>query len=660
MFRPEPMMRLSAVVLQRDERAVLRDLGRLGTLQLIRSGAGPAPRPPPDRGAEIARLDGLLARIAALRRTLDITVPAAGGAAVLAAAAAEPVEAALAELEARSDRLLQSRQRLLKRQAEWAAVGGRVARYHGLALPLEGPDAFTFLHFVTGFLPAEKLGQLEAEAAGAVALLPLPAEGGRRPLIAMTTRQDRPALEQLLQRLGFQADPLPVAAGTTTDGLAAESRREQEQAAAELARWQAERQLLVAESAPRLAVWEQRAGLERQLLEAEQHFTRTAAAVLVSAWIPAREAPAALRRVREVTGGRCAVEAAAPAAGTPDEQIPVLLRHPRWLQPFAGLMTAYGVPCYRDVEPTLFVAVSYLLMFGMMFGDLGQGAVLAAAGAVAWFAGRTGTVRDAGLLLLGAGLASGVFGVVYGSCFGLPQFRSYALWHDPLEGDPAVLMGAAVGVGVVLISLGLVLNVINRLRRGDVAGALLDKFGVLGALFYWGALVLLLNPALLRKPGVAGPALALVLGVPLAGWLLRGPLEQFRHRHDSPAAPGGGRLLEAVAESFAEAFEALLSYLANTISFVRLAAYALSHAALLAAAFLMAEQARQLPVGGGVAAVLLIVAGNLAAIVLEGVIAAIQALRLEYYEFFGKFFQGGGRLFTPFRLPLENVAAAPP
>ena len=120
----------------------------------------------------------------------------------------------------------------------------------------------------------------------------------------------------------------------------------------------------------------------------------------------------------------------------------------------------------------------------------------------------------------------------------------------------------------------------------------------------------------------------------------------------------GGGLLVAFAESLVGAFEAVLSYLANTISFVRLAAYALSHAALLVAIFSMATELKRFSVGGGLLCVLVIIVGNLGVIVLEAVIASVQALRLEYYEFFSKFFSGSGLAFAPFRLPRFDQAPA--
>jgi len=319
------------------------------------------------------------------------------------------------------------------------------------------------------------------------------------------------------------------------------------------------------------------------------------------------------------------------------------------------LISAYGLPKCGELVPTLFFALSYLLMFGAMFGDAGHGAILIAA-AVAMFCSRhTARWRNAASLLGAGGLSSIVFGVVYGSYFGLPQLRHLALWHDPLEGDPLALMLAAMGYGVAMISLGLALNIINHAHRGDLREAICGRFGLAGVSFYWGALVLLAFPALRTSNGRTLAWGALFLGVPVAVWILREPLEFLFRRQVSES--GEANLFAAATESALGAFEAVLSYLANTISFVRLAAYAMSHAALLSAAFLLAAEVRKLPAVGEGLGVAVVVLGNLLAIALEGIIAAVQALRLEYYEFFGKFFSGEGNAFRPFRLAAESRAA---
>jgi len=649
MFRPVTMSRMSVVVLERDERVVLRELGRLGVLQLTRTLAGPdtATLSPRDCGKEMTLCDRLLARVEELRKSLEL---ASFAQAIKTPALTLPeAEEKLRSMEEQADVLLKHRQRLLQKWSESTAVCERLSNFCGLDLPLDQPDLFSFLHFVTGSLPPAKLGTLQQEIGDNVALLPLPGQKGRQPLIAMTTRQGRPALERALQQAGFQPETLPAVAGATADTLAGVSQREKKSVATELEQLRAKLQALAAEFVQPLAEIQNLADFERQLLTAEQHCSRTETAVLICGWMPADRASEAAKQMRHVTTGRCVIETA-DAHEYADEQVPVLLRHPRLLRPFELLVTAYGLPKYQELEPTLFVALSYVLMFGMMFGDIGHGAVLAVGGLLALLYGRTEKVRDVGVLILFAALSSIVFGIVYGSCFGLEWFKKYALWHDPLEGDPMALMYGAIGIGIVMISLGLILNIINHFRRGDVIGGLLDKFGVVGVVFYWGMLAFVTKYAAIESRGLVNLAIVVFLVLPLVGWALKEPIQYYVQRKaGKPVEPGGG-LFASITESLVGAFEAVLSYLANTISFVRLAAYAMSHAALLVAAFMLAEEVRHFSFGGGVLSVLVIILGNLVAIVLEGIIASVQALRLEYYEFFGKFFSGSGQPFKPFRL----------
>ena len=223
------------------------------------------------------------------------------------------------------------------------------------------------------------------------------------------------------------------------------------------------------------------------------------------------------------------------------------------------LVAAYGLPKYQELEPTLFVAISYVLMFGMMFGDAGQGAVLAIGGLIVLLVGRTAKTRDVGLLLLFGGLSGVGFGIIYGSYFGLTQFKKYALWHDPLEGDPINLMFTGIGIGILMISLGLILNIINRFRCGDVIGGFLDKFGAVGALFYWGVLVLITKHAAIQSRGFVNLAVLLFLVLPIAAWVLKAPIEYALNRRAGHLIEPGGGLFAAITESVVGAFEAVLS-----------------------------------------------------------------------------------------------------
>lgn len=321
-------------------------------------------------------------------------------------------------------------------------------------------------------------------------------------------------------------------------------------------------------------------------------------------------------------------------------------------------MTAYGLPGYRDLEPTLLFGITYLLMFGFMFGDVGHGTVLALSGLLLCRFGRAIRIHEAGRLVLLAGASSILFGFVYGSCFGLPAFKPAAWWHDPLDVDPVRLMGMAIGFGAVLISLGVVLNVVNCFRSHDWVGAVLGRCGLGGLVFYWGAIAILLLDRLERSPGQTKALVACLLGLPLAAWVVAEILQEKRHAPPALSGAGPGSLPTLVAQAIVGAFEGVLGYFANTISFVRLAAYAMSHAAVLVATFSLAGEVRHLAAGGLLAAGV-ILAGNLVAIVLEGTIASVQALRLEYYEFFSKFFSGQGAPFRPFQLPPLSCGLRP-
>lgn len=658
MLRPVPMTHLSLVVLERDQRKVLHSLGETGTMQFARqaSGSTTAPLAPLGRVEELARCTRLQARIESLRHSLEIIVPTESLPQVVERTLDEAEREILA-IEKRVGDLLKRRQDAVERQAKATRAYNQVSRFGDAAIPLVRPDRYPFLHFVVGTLPAQNLARLVREVSGSAVLAPLSENQGLQSVIAMTTRQRQTALEAALQNADFKREALPIVEGATTDSLAVDSRRLQEEASATLEELDAERRKLAGAYSRPLAELEEAVNVHRLLLNAEQTFPRTRAAVVIAGWVPADKASALEAHVRQITAERCAVERTAPGDSRADAP-PVLLRDSWLLRPFQMLVTAYGLPNYRELEPTLFVAFSYMVMFGMMFGDMGHGAILSLGGLLVQLTRHRQRLRDSGLLLLFAGLSSAAFGWCYGSCFGLAAFRPHALWRDPLEGDPMTLMAIAIGVGIVMNSLGLALNVVNRFQRGDVVGGLLDKFGVAGGVFYWGALLLLTQFAALQSRGLLPMLMVLFVLLPATGWVLKGLLSYAAHRRAGQQAELDGGVLGVITESLVEAFEAVLSYLANTISFVRLAAYAMSHAALLAAAFMVAAELRRVPFGGEVMSAAAIVLGNGAALLLEGIIASVQALRLEYYEFFGKFYSGDGRPFEPFCLVADKRVSA--
>ncbi|MBI3546969.1 MAG: ATPase, partial [Gammaproteobacteria bacterium] len=285
----------------------------------------------------------------------------------------------------------------------------------------------------------------------------------------------------------------------------------------------------------------------------------------IGGWVPKQDLARMHERLRQRLGNRFVLTARDPL---PKERalVPSVIRHPRLLQPFLSLVKNYGVPRYGEVDPTWLFAISFVAMFGMMFGDVGHGAVIAALaftlrrmlGDFRWFA-------------LAAGLSSMLFGFFYGSIFGYEELL-HPLWMSPLS-DPTRMLTLALYWGIGFILIATALTVYNRLIDGRYAEALFDGKGLAGMLFYLG----LLYGAYREVTASAfGAVEAAAIFIPFAVVLAY----KWHHYH---AAFG-----ERVLVVFIEGFETVMSYLANTLSFLRVAAFSLNHVALAIAVFTLA------------------------------------------------------------------------
>jgi V/A-type H+-transporting ATPase subunit I len=347
--------------------------------------------------------------------------------------------------------------------------------------------------------------------------------------------------------------------------------------------------------------------------------------VAVSGWVPERELGHLQQALEGHLSGRFVLRARDPRD---DEQlrVPSLLSHRRWLRPFTALVLNYGVPRYDEIDPTIPFAVSFVLMFGMMFGDLGQGAVIALAGVL--LGRRLGNYAP---LVVAVGVSSSLFGLLYGSVFGYEGIIP-AIWVSPLS-NPMLMLRVALGWGIGFIVLATLLTIYNRLIEGRLRDALLDSHGAAGLVAYLGMLA---GAWRLLATGRLGGAIPVVVCAGLGAMLA-----------DSWDKSAGSAFAERVLIALVEAYEAIMAYISNTLSFLRLAAFSLNHVALSIAIFTLGNM---LHTAGYWVTVLL---GNLFILVLEGGIVAIQAIRLEYYEGFSRFFSGDGRPFRPLALGNE-------
>ncbi|MCR6494686.1 V-type ATPase 116kDa subunit family protein [Cellulomonas sp. P24] len=333
----------------------------------------------------------------------------------------------------------------------------------------------------------------------------------------------------------------------------------------------------------------------------------------------------------------------------------VPLVHPRGIDPptllpGAGsprmsrtLVDTYGTVPYADVDPSRMAALAYVVMFGMMFGDVGHGLVLVALGLVLRRArsGRLAGLRRAWLFVTGAGLTSIVFGALYGEAFG-PTGLVPVLWLEPLT-SPVPLMLAALVIGALLLAGAYLLGTINRVREGGWAYALYARTGVAGsALFVAVGLLAWGLTASVAPLVTAGGVLATVALVLIFAGLL--------------VEAGGGAT--GVFQAVIEWVDTLARLGSNIVSFARLAAFGLTHAALLSVVW-SGTTALWRPDWRAVAAVLVFVLGNVLTFGLEALVAGIQALRLEYYELFSRVFLSEGRPFRAWAPALATGSPAP-
>ena len=307
-------------------------------------------------------------------------------------------------------------------------------------------------------------------------------------------------------------------------------------------------------------------------------------------------------------------------------------------------MDLYGLPAYDEVDPTAFVAMTYILLFGIMFGDLGQGICVSIVGYLMWRFKKMALGR----ILIPCGISSAIFGLVFGSVFGFEEALN-PLYHAlfGIEGKPVEVMDpfttnmiiySAVGLGVVLVMIAILINIYSCLKRHRYQDGLFGPNGIAGFVFY-SALVLGFGLQLITGMTIVTlPYVICLIILPLLVIFFREVLGDFVEHKEHPLPEKWG---EFIMQNFFEVFEFLLSYASNTISFLRVGAFVLVHAGMMVVVFTLAEMS------SGIGYVLIVIIGNAFIMGLEGLLVGIQVLRLEFYEMFSRFFDGDGRPFVP-------------
>jgi len=394
----------------------------------------------------------------------------------------------------------------------------------------------------------------------------------------------------------------------------------------------------VVREAPDVAQLEQSGA--RELLAGEVELARRRASAVAHGdflvfvgWAPQASLRHVAARLEEL--GATLVELQSPRGRQP----PTLLAPAPTADQFRPLLTTYGAVPYDDIDPTPFVAITYCLMFGMMFGDVGDGVLIVLVALALRHARhpRLASLRKVWALIAAAGAATILFGALYGELFG-PTKVLPTLWLAPLD-SPTRLLAVAIVAGGGLLAVGYLIGIVNRYREGGALLALTADSGVPGLTMLAGGSLAVVgiatNTAWLEPVGLA------VITVAVLPLLLGLRAE-------------AGKGATAVLEVLIGLLDELLRLFSNVFSFARLAAFGLMHAAI-GQVVLHAAGSLTGTFAGDLAAAGTFAVGWSAAFALEGLVVTVQALRLEYYELFSRLFVGEGRPFRPFRLSLIST-----
>ncbi len=379
--------------------------------------------------------------------------------------------------------------------------------------------------------------------------------------------------------------------------------------------------------------------LEDKIAELEQRADFGNNAFALDVWVEEKNKAEVEKVIASVTD-KYLISSKTPQEFSDDVIAPTKLKNNWFSKPFEMIVNMYGLPAYDEIDPTPILAITFCLAFGIMFGDIGQGLVYVLAGLL-----LRKKMEAASGVAIRLGASSMFFGCIYGSLFGLEKHElpwiPGILHGSPLSPDNIpMILAAGILFGILALTVSYVLGTANSLKRGDIEEGIFGKNGIFGYIFFISFIMTIVALTGIFNVPMSIPLTTLLIS--LAVLIMKQPLTSLvtGHRplfHESPG--------EYLTESIFEAIETILGTLSNSISFVRVGAFALNHAGLFLAFMVISKMMPNIFLQ-----ILILVVGNILILSLEGLVVLIQSLRLHYYEMFGKYFKGGGVAFKPIKL----------
>lgn len=646
MFFPEPMSEVELIVPSKDLLAVTKVLGKHGVFHQIDSTylglESLGPNTWQERAASYSTLER---RIQVIMQNLNLEEEYSGQSDVETVADLEPLQAAVDRIEGE---VKQTIDQLATEKKNLEQLESQLHQLEPIAETNVDVGALrksNYLYSVLGIIPAENVSRLETSLSRVPHTFFMLREDPKRPVVwLLGPRSNSDVIERAVKSAYLNPLTLPEEFEGTPAQITASIRKAIEASKQKISKLNDDLAKLAATHKDELRrlLWDTH--VSRMIADAIARFGQLRHTYVVVGWVPTADLDGLTQRLKQASR-EILIEARPMEPAGHHSNVPVALRNPGFLRPFELLVNTYARPRYEEIDPTFLIAVTFPLLYGAMFGDVGHGLVLAAIG---WILSRRSSL---GGLMIACGLSGIIFGFLYGSIFGFEDI----LPHHPFFGRFVVIqpihniltiLVAAVGAGLVLLTLGYLLNLYNAFRARDWGRFFFDSNGLAGLIFHWSFLGIFASALLPSFPIPTVVFVILAVVSVLLCVVFSEPLKHWMEGH-YPLIEGSIGIF--IVQAAAELLEKVISVFSNTLSYVRVGAFAIVHAGFSEAVFVMAR----LLSGGqeaGPVYWLVVVLGNIGVILLEGFIVTIQTMRLHYYEFFSKFFRGGGSPYEPLAL----------
>ena len=521
-------------------------------------------------------------------------------------------------------------------------------------------EQLSFLSFRIGKIDPENYDKL-LESAGLRCVVVSLGEDKSKVLIA-TSKKGRFALDSKLKELGFVNMEIPKDFKGVPQEVLTTLEKEKKECEKTFESLEEEKKNMAKTHEELLHKFLGAFAIASQITTLQNSLESTDLVYRLTGWIPETDCHEMMTELDKLSSGRVAIRVyepgEVPSVKSGREKVPVKLKHGKLVSAFERMIFSYGSPAYGSIDPTPFVAIFFTLLFGIMFGDAGQGFVFFLIGILmASKILKVGNWNKFAPVFIAIGCSSMIMGILTGEVFACEGLlENFSLFVTGLFGEPRKVIlemkfwesenpisiifgifGFTMAVGFVINSIGLIINFLNKIASKKFGSAFFGKTGLAGALFFWYVVFFALAVAFLdHKPSTFDWCF---IGISLFFAAFGSPFERL-FDGERPVLENG--LGSVIIGGVVELIEVISTYLSNSISFVRVGAFALAHAVL---GFIVSKMCSIAPEA---ARIFILIIGNGIIVVLEGMIVAIQVLRLQYYEFFSKFFNETGREFIPF------------